>query len=705
MSSRRTSMDTSSVGVTNLNENSTYTDSFIVHDDKKLSEQERARIKEFGQLFNRHSSINRELLEELFRKEPSEYTQTVYRYASRIYHCLREEQINPVLKALSNTKEEQTQAKKATLDVPKIDYASDKQKRRTLKLAFSVLRYQKVIEELLDETQFFSNFPDLKDETSLVSTILYDYLSRKFQPRDVPVDVDDKEDLSNNDQLVTTIEYAILQERTHLAAALARNRIKSQALSLEDLLPENVREVQQHSAELPVYAWVNLIKTDMETVIETFENDENMKRVKSIHDVDKRAFCTDYHCSNLLIFHYSQKHRFANHRLVRDHHLYLQDKSSCIAAHTVRKLITRKDNICLAYVSGGLLLQLLLVLTEELESKIYAFGSRTDENVREILAKIKTLGVSEKRVKLFKERFSDVNFDEINMENCKVILCNPPDTRSALIQPLEFLYNEGEDVTLLKHFSQPTENKGFIRECIQREAAYMRQALRYTLAKAIVYVTFSKNRSENDDIVHSTINEQNEQRTQQKKENGVYKISPPVLPIQFGFRNEHMSILRHGTFIQFESSQKMNGVFVAVLLRERERRRSVISKKKVDDRDSDVENEHKPKKESSQGFQFETEVRAAQRRQQQPSKTQRKSIGTISSNRRSKSSANLSRDLANSSLIHAETKPAQQTQPVKTEPKQLTLSERLASIGRITSTLDTTQDEPNMDNESVQTRK
>jgi hypothetical protein len=48
----------------------------------------------------------------------------------------------------------------------------------------------------------------------------------------------------------------------------------------------------------------------------------------------------------------------------------------------------------------------------------------------------------------------------------------------------------------------------------------------------------------------------------------VSRISPPVLPIQFGVRNEHMAILRQGTFIQFESSQKMNGVFVAVLLRE-----------------------------------------------------------------------------------------------------------------------------------------
>lgn len=38
-----------------------------------------------------------------------------------------------------------------------------------------------------------------------------------------------------------------------------------------------------------------------------------------------------------------------------------------------------------------------MVLTDELESKIYAFGGRTDENIRDIMAKIKMLGASEKR--------------------------------------------------------------------------------------------------------------------------------------------------------------------------------------------------------------------------------------------------------------------------------------------------------------------
>jgi hypothetical protein len=124
-------------------------------------------------------------------------------------------------------------------------------------------------------------------------------------------------------------------------------------------------------------------------------------------------------------------------------------------------------------------------------------------------------------------------------------------------------------------------------------------------------------------------------------------------------------------------------------------------KKKTDDHEPDPDNQPTLKKEN-QGFQFETEARAAQRRQQQQQtvKSQRKT--TTSSNRRSKSSAAIQRDLANTSSTQHESKSIQQTQPVNTEPKPLTLSERLASIGRITSTLDTTQDETPIESESVQ---
>ncbi|CAF1084711.1 unnamed protein product [Didymodactylos carnosus] len=643
--------------------------------DKTLTEHDLKRMREFGKLFNRHSSINRALLEELFRKEPSEYTQTVYQYASRIFHCLKADLTdNPVLKALTNEKEQQ-QKKNMILDVPKIDYANEKEKRRTLKLAFSVLRYQKVVEDLLDETQFFSLFPDLKDEYSLVCTILYDYLSRKFQIRDDPAD----ENEPNNNALITQIENSILQEKTRLAAALARNRIKAQALSIEELLPESLREVQQHGAELPVYCWVNLIKTDMNTVLQVFENDEQMTRVYNINDVQRKTFMVDFHCPNLLIFHYSQKHRISNHRLVKEGLLYLQDKSSCIAATTVTKLLTKKDNILVAYVSGGLLVQLLLSLTNELESKIYAFGARTDENLRDLQGKMKQFGV-EKRVKIFKERFIDANLDEMNMENIKVILCNPPCSRSALIQPLEFLYNEGEDVSLLKNFSQPSENKAYIKECVQREMAYMRQAVKckYSSAKAIAYVTYSKSSKENDDVVNVTINEQADFR-QQKKDTTNYKIVPPIVPIQIGI-NEQTTVLRHGKFLQFEASQKMNGVFVALLIREHEKRR-IKKKQDIHSSDSEVNDEKQKRGTKHHGFQLETEARAKLRKSsvvQKSAQTAAVTTTRTSTSKRAKSGIAAKRD-----QIQTASTPLEKSQLTSQQSKIPTLSEQLASIGKI----------------------
>jgi hypothetical protein len=129
-------------------------------------------------------------------------------------------------------------------------------------------------------------------------------------------------------------------------------------------------------------------------------------------------------------------------------------------------------------------------------------------------------------------------------------------------------------------------------------------------------------------------------------------------------------------------------------------------KKKTDGHDSDSDNQQKTKKDQH-GFQFETEARAALRRQQQQQQQQQQTVKsprktTTSSNRRSKSSAAITRDLANTLQTQFEPKP---TQPVNTEPKVLTLSERLASIGRITNPVDTTQDETPINNESVQTKK
>lgn len=82
-------------------------------------------------------------------------------------------------------------------------------------------------------------------------------MMRKFQLRDKLVE----EPLDNHDPLITSIETTIHSEKTDLAAELAKNRIKADALTLEELLPQELREVEQHKAELPLYCWINTLKT------------------------------------------------------------------------------------------------------------------------------------------------------------------------------------------------------------------------------------------------------------------------------------------------------------------------------------------------------------------------------------------------------------------------------------------------------------
>jgi hypothetical protein len=96
----------------------------------------------------------------------------------------------------------------------------------------------------------------------LACTILFDYMMRKFQLRELT-----EEELLDNDKLVSLIESYIYQEKTHLAAALAKNRIKSDALTVEELLPFELREVEHHKAELPLYCWINSLKIEYEFVL------------------------------------------------------------------------------------------------------------------------------------------------------------------------------------------------------------------------------------------------------------------------------------------------------------------------------------------------------------------------------------------------------------------------------------------------------
>lgn len=149
-------------------------------------------------------------------------------------------------------------------------------------------------------------------------------MKRKFQLREnlfTPAPT-----LDNADELITQIEHTIHKEKTDLAAELAKNRIRADALTLEQLLPREIREVDQHRAELPLYCWVNPIRAGLSVrdVCDELVANEDLRLVDSKNKIDRKCFMIDSHCPNLLMFHYALRDKIVNHDMVKSGKLVVQ---------------------------------------------------------------------------------------------------------------------------------------------------------------------------------------------------------------------------------------------------------------------------------------------------------------------------------------------------------------------------------------------
>lgn len=72
----------------------------------------------------------------------------------------------------------------------------------------------------------------------------------------------------------------------------------------------------------------------------------------------------------------------------------------------------------------------------------------------------------------------DLKQDDPRLENAKVILINAPCSKSALMNPMEFLFQEGEDVRFLRDYTIDVNNPSKIKKCIQEETTLLKYALK-----------------------------------------------------------------------------------------------------------------------------------------------------------------------------------------------------------------------------------
>ncbi|NXW56301.1 NSUN7 methyltransferase, partial [Eurystomus gularis] len=199
---------------------------------------------------------------------------------------------------------------------PTLTFKDEYSQRVSYELAFSALKYQDILEELLLDSCVYPCHAIPDELTSLLVVMLYDLQDRKFQARKI---FNEEEPVAE----VQEVEHYLHSFRTKLTAALARCRIKHNALSIEYILPEAIRKQEQRASALPLCVWINTFKISPEDVFRDLKK-KGFTRVESVSDFTRYTYCMDQHCHDVLVFPSSLKEELLHLDLFADGKLLLQ---------------------------------------------------------------------------------------------------------------------------------------------------------------------------------------------------------------------------------------------------------------------------------------------------------------------------------------------------------------------------------------------
>lgn len=515
--------------------------------------KERAKMKMKMQSQDLLVKVNSDKQFDFFYKEPCLYSHKVYLNGAKVFeslkHSTKEERESPYLQR----KKQQTLAQKVQ-ELPQLSFDDDQEKRLTFELAFTALKYQMLFEDVLDDCAFFATYPEHMEDLGLVMVILCDYQSRKFQRR-TPF----QDEVLN--PVATDVEDAISECKTKLNAALARHRIKASAPSLDHLLPDAVRSKEAIGSKTPVYAWVNQIKTSISEAIEVFK-DEGFTLVNSDEKLTENQFAVDPLCSDVIMFPGEYRDDLVDHDLYKGGKIVIQDKSSCIAPHSIKHLLGDDSDLIHVNVGSGHTTAHIASLMQNSNNHIWAFGAMSAAESKTIQGQFEKFGI--KGVKVPTESFLDIDPDDTKFKSVRVILVTANCSKSGVTNPVDFIVNEGEDMKILKHMSTGEVDMARITELTTQHMNLMKHAMKFSKVQAVVYMTRSVHEAENENVVLKSVEYTN--MIQQRK--FPWRVVPPVLPFSGEEIENKVGII--GKYIKFQPTEKSSACFVAVVTREPE---------------------------------------------------------------------------------------------------------------------------------------
>lgn len=449
------------------------------------------------------------------------------------------------------------------LKLPEVE--NEEMQQAAYELAFSTLKYQELLEDIMIDSCFYLTRPVPDDQMSLVAVMLCDFQDKKFLPRE-------HQRGEEIIQEVRDVENYLLRFKTKLAASLARCRIKRGLLSIECILPESVKKKQERSKSLPLYAWVNTLKSSLDEVQSVLKS-EGFSQVKSIGQLEGQTFCQDPHCGDILVFPVQLKTQLYSTKLLSDHKLIIQDRSCSLGPNAVCSLLPEDGDVLMVGSFSGLTVSHTAALiagkynsNSNNQPTVYVCVSDcTDAQSAELELTVSAMGC--KNVKLIPEVFQSLDGGDKRLQKVRVILLTPKCSVSAVSNPVEFILQENGDINLLQDLSQGSVAQSKLESLVAQQRKDIDHALKFPKVLVVVYSTCSSYPEENVEVVSRALQQAkacSDQEGEPKQAN--FRLSPSPFSCSDHAEAEEAT----DPYFVLEPSEQSNGCFLAVLDREPE---------------------------------------------------------------------------------------------------------------------------------------
>ncbi|XP_062243587.1 putative methyltransferase NSUN7 isoform X2 [Platichthys flesus] len=464
-----------------------------------------------------------------------------YLQAAVVFQQLREEKPGP-LQPLRYGKK---------TDTPLPEGGDKPTQRRAFQLAFNTLKYQDLLEDIITDSCFHTSQQISADLLPLAMVMLFDFQDRKFTMREQT-----STELEEPLQEVRELERNLYKRKTKLAASLARCRVRLNLQSVSCFLSDPVRTKQHRANRLPLFAWVNTLKSSVEEVCEALQV-AGLCEAEDLTDLKDLAFCRDSLCPDTLVFSWQLVARLQHSSLTAAHVLNIQDRSVCVAVSVLRPLLFDNGDVLVVGSFSAVTVAHVAVVASARSGRVLLCGAdHTSSQLEDIQGLLGDMDI--KNVRILSEAFSGLSEWDASVQRLKVIMVLPQCSSSALNDPVPTIHSEHGKWDLLSDLSHGSVAQRKIHMMAAQQARLLAHTLTFPKVQTVVYCSRSVYPEENEQLVKRVLN-----KTHTHPKLLPFRVNGPIFPV-----DSESGDATESKFFRLEPSQVTNGCFVARLSRQ-----------------------------------------------------------------------------------------------------------------------------------------